>query len=136
MDLKTLRVDSKKIANGVWCDIGGGTELLIARWNNPAYIKALMKANEPYKNKYKANALSEKQNKELLTDVIVETILLGWNNLKSDGVEIVYSREKAAELLNDDELIDFRELVVSLAQDEASFRKEDIEETAGKSVTI
>ena len=56
-----------------------------------------------------------------------ETILLGWKGLHDNGKEVLYSKEKAYEILISEGNDEFRELILSYAQDNEQFRQDKIE---------
>jgi hypothetical protein len=129
MKITNFQWDGKKEIEGVWVDEAEGLRLLIARENNPKYRKlqmSLMRKNA----RFLQNNRGEDKIEEIQVGLIAETILLGWENLQEgDGSEIVYSKDKAYELLRS--YPDFREMVTAHAQNADLFRLEEREEQAG-----
>lgn len=96
---------------------------------NMKFKKAAQAKFKPYEFAIANDALSERQAQELVVDVFVDTVLLGWRNVYGrDKVLIPYSKEAAIKLL-----LDLPDLFLRL-QNEAStmsnFRKKGIEEVA------
>lgn len=86
--------------NGAWVPYKGATEFLIARANNDDYNKAITKALDENRAALQvggpeAEALSER----LMREVMADTLLKGWKNLKYKGKVVEYSRDVAIELL-------------------------------------
>lgn len=120
--------DESKEEAGVWCEIGGDAELLIARAGNKKYNKMI--AREYEKNKKvldtktdAADALSE----QIMIKVMAATILLGFKNVSWKKADAVYSVELAEEMLK---VKDFRKLVASLSESQEQYKLELEEEVA------
>lgn len=106
--------------NGTFVKIGQGAELLIARTGNAAYSKLLSRLYERSMSvlDLKDDAADEKS-KEIMTEVLVSTVLLGWKGVKYKGEDMAYSVENAKKLLA---LKDFRRMVVTHSENMESFR--------------
>jgi len=116
MELKVR--NTKSAEDGVWItQVMGDLDLLIASTD---------------KVKYKEMA-DEKFEKDIQNKALAKHILLGWRNLQINKEDIPYSEEKAYEILCNPEYIEFRKLVISLAEEEEVFRKEALENLDNKS---
>lgn len=134
MDLSTMETNLDKEVEGVWHRVDSETEVLVARYGNPNFEKALQKLLASLPNAPKGTRLNKTQDKEYeegLTKIIAETILLGWRGMKYNGDVVPYTVEKAVEFLLSPKLKDFREYVLRLAMDAKYYREEEIKETAG-----
>lgn len=128
MDLSTFETDRQLEVDGVWVDIGDEdeTQLLIARIGNPNYNRLIRARLKPHKNLLQRDALPMEMQEKILNEVIAETVLLGWKNLKYKGKKINYSSDRALEMLNN--ISDFRELVMEIANSMETFRIVETEE--------
>jgi len=127
MDLRSYKTDLTVSEEGVWVDMGEGCQLLVARKGNQKFARKLKALIKPYQRQIDMNTMSDDLANKLLAEAMAYGILLDWKGLKLDGKEIKYSPEKAQELLNDPELIDFRNAVDQLSDDREQFRTESIE---------
>jgi hypothetical protein len=119
---------------GVWCEIGEGCSLLIARAGNPQHEETVARLEREMRpQSLAADAeLSSKLRTEIAIKALAANILLGWRGLiDDDGKQIPYSREKAEELLR--VARDFRQLVASLAMERSRFQNEQAAATLGNS---
>lgn len=128
MDLSQFETDRQLEADGVWVDIGDedGTQLLIARIGNPNFNRLLRNRMKPHRNLLQRDALPIETQEKILNEVMSETILLGWKNLKYKGKKVNFSTDRALELIS--EIPDFRELVMEVANSMETFRIVEAEE--------
>lgn len=133
MDLSTFETDRQLEVDGVWVDIGDedGTQLLIARIGNPNYNRLIRARLKPHKNLLQRDAMPIEMQEKILNEVLAETVLLGWKNLMYKGKKINYSSARALEMINN--ISDFRELVMELANSMETFRVVEAEEDAKNS---
>lgn len=83
MDLNRKYGVDEALAAGTWVDVDkDGTKLLIAALPNPKYNRAL----EPHRQRYRA--LDEDIPETIYEQVIAETVLLGWEKVEDEGMEI------------------------------------------------
>lgn len=127
MDLSTFDVNDKLSIEGKWVPIGKDAKLRVARLNNENYRAYVKKATSPYKGAMRAGQVDE----DLMTEIIIQAaarhILLGWEGLTENKEPVPYSVPKAEELLRNKE--PFRDLVMSLANDQQLFNDAEIEES-------
>jgi hypothetical protein len=125
MKISTFATDLDLEENGVWVDIGDGGMLLIARLGNPHHQAAIRRISKPHKALIRNKTINEELSDELLLKAMAEAILLDWKGLEDDkGKTIKYSKGAAYDLLRD--LRDFRNLVTELANEQVSFRREEV----------
>jgi hypothetical protein len=129
-DLSKTRIDITKSNEGVWFSepvLFDDIEFLVGRQGSPRFAEFVQaEAQKPGGDKER-----DKKEERRHTDwVFANTILLGWKNLQIDGEDVPYSVEKAFELLQNDEYVEFRLFVLTKAQSLASFRKEALAEAA------
>lgn len=132
MKLSSIKRDTNAAENGVWINkVHQDLDVKIASAGNRKYIDALRAAMKPYQRNIKS--VSDDLFLEIQNRCIAKHVLVDWRNLQDDnGVDIPYSYEKAYELLQDPENTDFRKLIVDLSEESEVFRKEALEELAGK----
>ena len=111
--------------NGTWREIGGGTELLIARSGNRAYSRLLAKLFEQNKQVLDVgDDVADAKSDEIMIEVAAKTILLGWKNLQFKGKDLPFSVENAKMLLA---IKDFRRQVIALSESQDNYRlKEEV----------
>lgn len=111
---------------GTWREIGGDTELLIARAGNKQYSRLLTKLYE--RNRKVLDADDEKSSaraEEIMIEVLATTILLGWKNVSYKGEELPYTNANARKLLA---IKDFRKMVVALSEEMDAFKAKEEKE--------
>lgn len=112
--------DEKKELEGVWSDIGDGAQLLVARAGNRKYARLLGSQIEKHQRALDTkNDAADELSDKILAEVMAQTVLLGWKNIKFKGSELSYSVDNAKMLLA---VKDFRSLVSRLSNDFDSYR--------------
>lgn len=126
MDIfNTYAVDETKELNGTWMPLGD-SKFLVARAGNKAYVKMLGKEVERNQKALDAkddaaDALSDR----IMIDVLVQTVLLGWENVSYQGKPLEYSKENAKMILAHKE---FRREIMKLSDDFNAFKAAKEEE--------
>lgn len=143
MDLNNVRIDPLKEAEGAWITIDDETSVKVARMFNVNYVAALEKvaktrnispANRTSLIMGEARAGEESQeDKDALTRVIADTILLDWKGLKIDGKDVPYSPEKCFEVLANPDYLEFRRFVLTASDNAEYFRAEEVRKSLGES---
>ena len=133
MELNKIKIDLEKQIAGVWVDVDADTSLLVARMHNPEFTKVFERAAIPYKQAARKGIVSDSKALEGFNQALAKTVLLGWKGLKLDGEEVSYSHETCYEILSDESLTNFKDLVVEIATNEENFRAEEVEEAGKKS---
>lgn len=129
-DLRKLYGTNTKLENeGSKIDLGDGLSVTITRLKNPQFRKMYANLTKPYERQMRQNTLSEEIQNKILTQCLIETVVMNWSGLTLDDKEIPYSKENAYKILSDPELADFRDLIVDLAGDAQNFREELLEES-------
>lgn len=122
MDIKkTFGVDKTKEVEGVWRNLGSDMQVLVARKGNPTYQKILTRLMRPYRSM--SRSIPDDLAEDILIESMVQGLLLGWNGLTEDGVEVPYSREAAKRLLK--EYPEFRQAIDQLCSDLENFKAEE-----------
>jgi hypothetical protein len=133
MDLtKSYATNVKAAEEGVWVDLDDKTSLLIRRYGRRAFQKYLASLLGPHKKATQRGTLDDDIAEQLLTKALAKEILVGWKGLKMDGKDVKYSVETAFEILSNPVFRDFRDDVVSWAQDFQLFREEEIADAVEK----
>jgi len=127
-----LKSDKQAEIDGVWTDYAPGFRVKIARMNNPEFEKALRRIRRPYLRRMRRGEISEDVAEMIMRQAVAETILLGWEGLVDDDDKpIIYSKEKALELLSESR--EFFNEVFDMSRDAAIFR-EELQEEAEKNL--
>jgi len=124
MDLSAHKVDPKLEQEGVWNTIDLETRVLVARWMNPKHEAYIRKFGKPLQQAMKMGALSTEAENKLKVESMVSCILLGWEGMKANGEELVYSPEEARNILSDPELSWFTDLVETFSRDLSMYKLE------------
>lgn len=110
----TYAVNEDLENNGTWVEMGDA-RFLVARAGNKAYSKMFTKEYERNQRALdRKDAAADELAERLMVKVIAKTILLGWENVKFNGVDMPYSVENAEKLLA---IKDFRRDVMKMADD-------------------
>ena len=112
--------DEQKEVDGVEVSIGGGATITVARAENPKFYKAILAESELHAETLKSlpKEEAEKLDRDILSRVLAETILLNFKGLSYKGKALKYSRDNAAMLLGH---MDFRKMVMGHANTRANF---------------
>ena len=134
MDLrKTFKTSKQKENEGVWVNLDdSGTRLKIARAGNPNYKSAQAKKMSRYKLAARSKTIPDSAWEEIFNELVAETILLDWDGITENGQKIPYSQDAALRAIS--ELKDFREVVMSFADDMTNFKEEMDDDTEKNSV--
>lgn len=112
----------------------GPMTFIVARagGSNTKFKKQAAETFKPYEFAIATDAMSEQQARELLVDVFVDTILLGWEGVYDQDKQLLpYSKDAARKLL-----LDLPDLFLRLqneAQAISNFRSKGLEEVAKNS---
>ena len=121
MDIQSVKVNPVKIEQGAWLGEKYGKPIpemgdlcLHVRGVNNADWKRLQSslfAALP-RNKRVGGRIEPQDQDEITTKCLVETGLIGWDNLKNGDEQIAFTKEASAELLNNPELRALRDAVL------------------------
>jgi len=122
MDLSQLETDRTLEIEGVWVNLEDEdkTQLLVARIGNPTYNARIRAKMKPFTNMLKRDAMPMEQQEGIVTQVLSETILLGWKNLKYKGKVIKFTPARAFEIMEG--IPDFREMVLEISNSMEAYR--------------
>ncbi len=133
MDLfAKYKTDESKEREGVWVPLDGEGRIRIARTNNPLYREAMVRKVNRYKMAAKSKVIPDDDWITIVNELIAETILVDWEGITEKGQPLPYSVENALRVLT--ELKDFREMVLSIADNMDNFKEELDEGTEKNSV--
>lgn len=133
MDLfSKYKTDADKERDGVWVPLDGESRIRIARTNNPLYREAMVRKMNRYKMAAKSKVIPEDAWLDIVNELVAETILVDWEGITEKGQPLPYSVENAKRVLT--ELKDFREMVLSIADNMENFKEELDEGTEKNSV--
>lgn len=133
MDLfSKFKTDAEKERDGVWVPLDGEGRIRVARTNNPLYRESLVRKVSRYKTATKSKVIPEDDWLDIVNELVAETILVGWEGITEKGQPLPYSVENAKRVLT--ELKDFREMVLSIADNMDNFKEELDEGTEKNSV--
>jgi hypothetical protein len=132
MDLaKHYRTNIEREEKGQWVEWGEDTKLLIARLGNPQYQTRFQALMKPHRHLRDRGLLPDDIQSEILNKCIAETVLLGWEGVTYEDEAFPYTVANAIKLLTD--FKDFREDLLTVAGEFATFRAEEIEDSAKNS---
>lgn len=125
---KSDRTDAKKIQDGVWMDDEAGSRFLLTYFES---TKATMYFQMSLK-RFEASGEHDKATCILLAtrETLIEVIVLGWENLKEDGVLLEYSKEELRRLLDSYENMGMQ--LMNMALKVEQFRQKDLEDLEKK----
>jgi hypothetical protein len=128
MELSERIVDANLEENGVWMDYYDGSKIKLASIRSRRFREAKERIEKPYERLIKRDILPKDRKEELEARMISEGLLLDWSGFENHGQELPFSREVAYKLVKEQSW--FRIDVLTMAADEAAYRKEDVEEVA------
>lgn len=128
---KHYRTDSEAERDGQWIEWAESTQLKIARLGNQAYQNRFQALLKPHRHLRDRGLLPEDVQVEILNKCLAECILVDWKGVVYEGEELPYSVDNALKLL--EEFRDFREDVITVAGEQATFRVAEIEESSKNS---
>ena len=119
MDLKEIKVDPALVEHGGWVsDIPGmgDLELQVRPLLNPKFRRLQSKLNQAVtREKRIGGQVDEDEQDRILTTCLLNTVLLGWRNLKDGGDDVPFTPEMARTLMLQPEFRDFRDAVLYAA---------------------
>jgi hypothetical protein len=116
---------------GIWKNYSDGVAFKVARSGNTTYLKAVDKAEAPYRKQIARNKLSTEKGLEVHCRAMAEGLLKGWKGVEDEGGELEFNTDNAYLVLRHNP--DVREFVFEVAVEQENFRNEDVETTAKKS---
>ena len=123
---KNYATDKTAEQEGVWEPLADGIEIKVARIGNPNYQRIWEREIKPYRAQVDRGLMADEKMTEIIIKVMAEAVLLDWKSIEYGGKKLVYNRDNAIRILT--ELPDFRADVMFLANQQASFRADEIED--------
>lgn len=131
-------IDKVAAEDGKWFPVpgdSGDVEFLIARINNPEWVRVTKELMKPYKGASRSRMLGQKVRDEITIKAMARTILLGWRgDLRVDEKDFPYSVENAERMLTD--YPDARDFVSDRSTDLDEYRIIEDEDTAKNLRTV
>ena len=128
-NINRVKTDLVKEVDGTWVDFILGIRLKIARSRNAKYNEMIRNLTENMRIDMRDGKFDTEGFNEVLVQVRAHTILLDWENVDEDGVEIPYSPEKAMQYFRDPELKDFYTFVVAISESAEAYKKDLVKES-------
>lgn len=134
--LKSIAVDPKAEAEGVWLEYVAGFKVKVASTATRAFRDAMEAAMLPYRELIRADQGKEKGERkftdemrtQVLREVVAKHVLVGWEGLEDDdGQPLPYSPERALELLSDPAMHRLVSWLETAAASEEVYRAERLE---------
>lgn len=132
MDIKDLmkdfHTDAKAEAEGNWFEVRPGVRFLLARSGgaNKNYRRVMEHKIKPYKHQFDRGTLDNTIAEALMQEVFLEAVLLGWEGIETDGIELEFTVGNAKLMFNQSpELYD---ILNEAAGKVSNFLEEDIVE--------
>ena len=113
---------------GIELDFGEAGVFTIARAGgaNKRYAKVMKQMASPYKRQMEHDLMSPESVDDLLIDVFVESVMIGWKGVKDrEGKDLKYSKKVCTELFH--ELPELFAVVRNESSKAANFRHQDLE---------
>lgn len=138
---KTYGTDKSLEQNGILLDVGPGFKGLpatvrIARAGgaNTAFTSLVEFKMKPYRRQIQNDMMDRKVADNLMREVYVKTVILGWENMTdAEGNELPFTEENALKVLED--LPDLWADIQQVSQKAALFREMEREADKGNSAT-
>ena len=135
ISLAGILVDSASACNGVWVNVMGPFDVLVARANNPKYRSVFQRLFTAALLDNKADGMDGLPDgvfDQVQTDAMAEAILVGWRGIHDDDGEIKYSVKRAIELLSDEDAYEIRSLIELTSVTRDNYVSADLETALGK----
>ncbi len=118
--IATFSTDEALETQGKWFPLSKTAKVLVARAGNDNYLEALRAKMQEAQLDLTAGKEAEKLAEDLIIEVMADTILLGWEGLKSGDKLVPYSREQARSYLR---IKDFRKKISAFSDNFEAYRK-------------
>lgn len=129
-----LNVATKTVpqeVEGVWVNYADGVRFKVARAGNSAYLRAMDKAEAPYRKQIARNKLSSEKQMELNCRAMAIGILKDWEGIATDDGPLEFNEDNAYAVLRHN--VELRDFIFEFAVESENYRRTQIEETAKKS---
>lgn len=125
--LSDFKSDKRKVNGGVWVEVGGGAQILVARLPNDAHRDLVIRLMAPHRHfEQRGVDVPDDITRAIGLKAMAQTVLLGWRGIiDDDGTEIPYSVEEAMKAL---EIEDFAALVMTNAGNRKLYRADNEED--------
>jgi hypothetical protein len=125
MDISKFKTLPSLEDEGVWLEVGEGFKVKVCRLGCKRHAELYRRLTSPpgIRAAIESNTYPPEEHARMQVQLIAETILVGWEGLTENGVEVPYSVENAKRML---EVKDFRFLIHQLADQQANFRAGEI----------
>jgi len=121
--LTSIKLDMKKVNEGIWFLFMADIEVLVARKPNSVYLEKLECLMEPHMQNIRNGKFTQAQDRELTIEAVVGTVLLNWKNIEDDrGKTIPFSVAEALAILSDPSFEDFYNFILQCAHDREQYR--------------
>lgn len=124
--------DKKLEQAGITLDYGDGLEIRIARagGSNIKFEKSTQFKMRKYNQQLKHDLLEPDQMREVMREVLAETVVLGWSGVTDrEGNELPFTRDNCVQLFKD--LPDLFDDVLEQSRKASLFKEVVLEEEAG-----
>lgn len=127
MDIYTSFATDETLENeGKWFPLSKTASVKVARAGNTRYVEMLRARMKEAQLDMLSGKEADELAESILVDVMAETVLLGWKDLKLQGVDMPVSVANARKLLA---IKDFRRKVAGFSENFDAFRvKEEVEQ--------
>lgn len=135
LSLNDILTDSRSAIEGVWINIQGPFDVLVARAGNPKYRSALQRYLAAALADHKASSLDELPDgvfDTVMTRAMAEAILVGWRGIHDDDGPIKYSVERAYELLDNQDAYEIRQAIESASVTRDNYVSASVEDAIKK----
>lgn len=137
MDLNQYAFDEDLAENGRVVHLDKTSSLTICRWGNKKFLAMFSELMKPYGNarsqQFNRLEMDGSEQSEIMLQVVAKTVLVDWEGMTDDGKKLKYSPENAIRMFR--KYDSFLGDVVKVAQEDANFKSDVMEEELGNSAT-
>ena len=118
-----FKTDDKIEKEGIWFDIDEEIGFRMRRFNdrNPKVKAAMAKHYKPFARQIDMGSIAADREREILTNLFVDSCLIDWKGVEIDGEKKEYDRNVAISFFN--ELPDLMQTLFDYAKDFNNFRE-------------
>jgi hypothetical protein len=132
--LDTLMLDLDRATSGEWFHYRDGFEVRIVSTSTLDFSQAERDAIRPFTEVSRAGKLTQEMRRNISLELLARHAIVDWRGLTDkEGQVIIYTPERALDLLRDPRLFPFLQWVERVAANDANFAARVIEDSVGNS---
>lgn len=129
--LEAFGIDPELEEQGVWVEIVKDVKVKVCAIGTQNHMKILEKLKAPHQAQIRANTLDPEIEEAIHVKAMAKTVLVDWEGMTDPDTNkpLPYSYENAVKLLSDPRLKRFKGTIFSIATQQETFRKQEVEES-------